>query len=175
MTDLPEKFGINPKRSKIWIDARSSLHAIHSETDGLEGWFEAEFLGDGRLDPKVTPKARLELPVDNLSSGNLLYDREMRRRVDARRYPTISGELTGMTANGHDGEYMVGGTITFRGVTRPYEERMALSMPDRDTLRLEGEHRFDIRDFGMDPPKILTLRVYPEVAVRVAIVATKNT
>ena len=32
-------------------------------------------------------------------------------------------------------------------------------------------HIFDIRDFGMEPPKILTFRVYPEVEVSVDIVA----
>jgi hypothetical protein len=36
-----------------------------------------------------------------------------------------------------------------------------------------GEHTFDIRDFGMDPPKILMFRVEPEVNVRVEIVAEK--
>ena len=75
------KFFIDPNRSKVWIDARSSLHPIHSETGGLEGWFQAELLGGGRLNPTVTPRARLELPVERLSSGNPLYDREMRRRV----------------------------------------------------------------------------------------------
>ena len=41
-------------------------------------------------------------------------------------------------------------------------------------LRLEGERVFDIREFGMQPPKILMLRVFPEVSVRVSIEATKD-
>jgi hypothetical protein len=41
-------------------------------------------------------------------------------------------------------------------------------------LRLEGRSTFDIRDFGMDPPRILMLRVHPEVAVRVEIVAERE-
>ncbi len=45
---------------------------------------------------------------------------------------------------------------------------------DDSTLQLEGESTFDIRDFGMEPPRILLLRVHPEVKVRVAIVATKE-
>ena len=27
---------------EVWIDAKSSLHPIHSQTDGLEGWLELE-------------------------------------------------------------------------------------------------------------------------------------
>ena len=66
---------------------------------------------------------------------------------------------------------MVGGDIEFRGVTRSYEDEMTLVALDDHTVQLEGERTFDIRDFGMEPPKILTLRVYPEVKVRVVIVA----
>jgi polyisoprenoid-binding protein YceI len=155
----------------VWIDARSSLHPIHSETTGLEGWFEADVQGGGRINPAVTPHARLELAVDEMTSGNPLYDREMRRRIDARRYPTISGQLTFMKSTEHDGRYLVGGEITFRGVTKPYEDEVTLTQLDDATVRLEGEHTFDVRDFGMEPPRILALRVYPDVKVRVEIIA----
>ena len=37
-----------------------------------------------------------------------------------------------------------------------------------------GQSSFDIRDFGMEPPRILMLRVQPEVTVRVEIVAEKE-
>ena len=167
------RFDIDPARSRVSIDARSSLHPIHSETAGLEGWFEADVQGGGRVNPAVAPRAQLELAVDQMSSGNPLYDREMRRRIDARRYPTISGQLTFMKAAEDDGRYLVGGEITFRGVTRPYEDEVTLSQLDDATLRLEGEHTFDIRDFGMEPPRILALRVYPDVKVRVEIIADK--
>ena len=165
------RFDIDPARSRVWIDARSSLHPIHSETTGLEGWFEADVQGDGRINPAVTPRAQLELAVDEMTSGNPLYDREMRRRIDARRYPMISGQLTFMKPGEDDGRYVVGGEITFRGVTKPYEDEITLTQLDDATLRLEGQHTFDIRDFGMEPPRILALRVYPDVKVRVEIIA----
>jgi polyisoprenoid-binding protein YceI len=165
------RFEIDPERSRVWIDARSSLHPIHSETAGLEGWFEADIQGGGRVNGAVAPRARLELPVARLSSGNPLYDREMRRRIDARRYPTISGDLRLMEEAEGDHRYKISGDITFRGVTKPYEDEMTLTSLDDDTIRLEGQRTFDVRDFGMDPPKILTLRVFPDVTVRVDIVA----
>jgi polyisoprenoid-binding protein YceI len=168
------KFAIDPDRSKVWISAQSSLHPIHAETMGLEGWFEAEVLGGGRINPTVVPHARLELPVEMLTSGNALYDREMRRRVDARRFPRITGELTSMKEASGEGRYIVGGDLTFRGVTRSFEDEMTLSMPNEHALCLDGERVFDIRDFGMEPPRILTLRVHPEVTVKVAIVASDD-
>jgi polyisoprenoid-binding protein YceI len=159
----------------VWIDARSSLHPINSRTMGLGGWLDADIGDDGRLNPAVTPQARLELPVDLLTSGNLLYDREMRRRIGAKRYPTISGELRFMKEGREAGRYLVGGDVSFRGVTRSYEDEMSLAMLDDHTVRLSGERTFDVREFGMEPPRILTLRVHPDVVVKVEIVATDGT
>ena len=48
---------------------------------------------------------------------------------------------------------------------------MSFAMADEHTVTLAGERTFDIRHFGMEPPRILTLRVYPEVTVRIEIVA----
>jgi integrase/recombinase XerD len=42
------------------------------------------------------------------------------------------------------------------------------------TLRLAGESTFDVRDFGMEPPRIPMLRVEPDVKVRVEIFAEKS-
>ena len=47
-------------------------------------------------------------------------------------------------------------------------------MPNPRTLAIRGEHGFDIRDFGMEPPRILMLRVEPDVSVRVEIIAEKE-
>ena len=114
------------------------------------------------------------LMVERLSSGNRLEDRELRRRIDTRRYPTIEGRLTEMRPSGRDGRYVVRGDLTLRGVTHSYQDEMTISEVDDRTLRLEGQSTFDIRDFGMEPPRILMLKVDPEVAVKVALVATKE-
>ena len=36
-----------------------------------------------------------------------------------------------------------------------------------DGISLTGEDVFDIREFGMKPPSMLMVRVYPEISVRV--------
>jgi polyisoprenoid-binding protein YceI len=164
------RFRIDPGRSRLWIEARSTLHPIGAETAGLEGWFDAELSGDGRVSLSATPRAQLTLRVDLLSSGNAFYDSEMRRRIEARKFPVITGDLTTIREAGADERYVVTGELTFRGVTRSYTDEMTLSSPDGQTLRLEGARVFDIRDFGLQPPRLLGLRVYPDVAVKVLIV-----
>lgn len=167
------KYRILPGRSRVWIDARSNVHPIHTEVEGLEGWLELSINGKG-IDVDQAPKGHLEFPVENLKSGNALEDRELRRRIDSRRYPSIAGDLKEMkTAEGLS--YTVGGDLTFRGVTRTYEDKMTFAALDDRTISLAGESTFDIRDFGMEPPRILMLKVQPEVTVRVEIVAEKET
>ena len=156
------------------INARSSLHPIHSETDGLNGWIDLEVLGGGRLNLAVPPSAQLSLPVDQLKSGNPLEDRELKRRIDARRYPTIDGQLTEMTETGRVGCYLVGGDVTFRGTTRHHEDEVTVEQINDSTIKLEGTSTFDIRDFGMQPPRILLLKVFPDVTVTVEIVAERE-
>src|SRR6516162_1782848 len=90
------RYRIVPDRSRVIIDARSSLHPIHTETDGLEGWLELEVEPGGRVDLSAAAAGHLQLAVSRLRSGNPLEDREPRRRIDARRYPVIAGELAVM-------------------------------------------------------------------------------
>ena len=164
-------FRIVPERSWVEIHARSSLHPIETRTTGPEGDVNVEIQGGGRVNLKPSPRGTLLLRVERLASGNPLVTRELRRRIDARHYPTIEGELTEMREAADDDRYLVRGDVTFRGVTRTYEEEMTITALDDRTVRLVGEATFDIRDFGMEPPRILMLRVEPEVRVRVHIVA----
>jgi polyisoprenoid-binding protein YceI len=104
-----------------------------------------------------------------------VQDAEVLRRIDARRFPTIDGVLTHVEVGGAADRYRVGGDVTFRGVTRPYEDDIELHFVDDRTVKLEGRSRFDIREFGMKAPRILMLRVEPVVAVRVEILAVRET
>jgi YceI-like domain len=168
------RYHIVPERSRVWIDARSSLHPIHSTTDGLEGFVDLETQDGDGVDLSVEPAGKLSFRVDRLSSGNRLEDRELQRRIDARRFPTIDGVLTQIERGDDDSRYRVTGDLAFRGVVRRCEDEMTISVIDDRMLRLDGRSTFDIRDFGMDPPRILMLRVDPEVVVRVEILAERE-
>jgi polyisoprenoid-binding protein YceI len=168
------RFSIVPERSRVSIDARSSLHPIHTETDGLEGWVELDVADGAKVNLAAPPAGHLELPVEQLRSGNALEDRELQRRIDARRYPTIAGDLSLMKDTAHDGRYLVAGDLTFRGVTRRCQDEMIVERLDPRTIRLSGESTFDVRDFGMEPPRILMFKVQPDVKVAVEIIAEKE-
>jgi polyisoprenoid-binding protein YceI len=165
------RFLVDSEASRVSIEARSSLHPIRSETSGVKGWFEATFDAEGSLDPGADLGGHLQLSAESLSTGNGLYDREMRRRIDVRRYPMIAGDLLSITPTPTPGRYRVEGNVTFRGESRRASDEMAIGLGTGGEVRLEGEHTFDMRDFKMEPPKLLTLRVFPDVLVKVALVA----
>jgi polyisoprenoid-binding protein YceI len=160
------RYTLDSVRSCVWVSGRSSLHPINTETRGINGWFEAATRTDGSLDLDQPVSGELELAVERLTSGNQLYDRELRRRIDARRFPTISGRLTRIVVDGAHPEYSVTGEVSFHGKTKTFEHGMRIEASDGG-IALTGEDQFDIREFGMKPPSMLMVRVYPEISVRV--------
>jgi polyisoprenoid-binding protein YceI len=162
-------YSIVPGASEVLIAAKSTVHAINGTAVEVEGSVDADVAGG-------VPRSldgRIEVPIDSLRSGNPLYDAELKRRVDARRFPSIVGQVRNAVPLGDDGLFRVEGDLTFHGVTRAIEGKV-LVREDGDRLTLEGEHVFDIRDFGVKPPKILMLRVEPTVKVRIRLTASRR-
>jgi polyisoprenoid-binding protein YceI len=169
---MQPRYNFDSDRSCVWVSGRSSLHPINTETRGITGWFEAGAHEDGTLDLDAPIKGELQVAVEKLTSGNSIYDRELRRRIDARRHPTIEGRVTRIVAEGTHPHYSVTGDIVFHGKTRSFEHAMEIQISE-DEVALTGDYVFDIREFGMNPPSMLMIRVYPEIAVRIELYGTR--
>jgi len=162
------RFIIDPEASEVWIEGTSSVHPIHASATGLTGWVELSRSRSGiARAPRLAGEVRIA--VDRLSSGNSLVDRETRRRVDARRHPEIVGTITGGERSAAD-RLAVTGDIAFRGEVRPVSGELTVS-DDGDRLVLDGSETFDVREWGLEPPRVALLRVHPEVGVRIHVVA----
>lgn len=167
------RYELVPEESGVHVRASSSLHAVTMDATGLTGYLEAEVGEDGAVAPDPTPRGRLVLAVDRLRSGNPLYDREGARRIDADRFPEIVGELVAMEHLG-DGRHRTTGRLTFHGETCDVEGELVVRRPDARTVVLDGEQVFDVRDWGVRPPRVLMLRVHPDARVRVHLVARRR-
>jgi polyisoprenoid-binding protein YceI len=149
----------------------SNVHPVEVQATGIYGFIEAHFNGEGTLDPSGPHRAHLAFWVENLNSGNELRDIEMLRRMDGRGHPSIEWTIKGVSVQGN-GRCRARGEVTVRGRTRPFEEDFKMSVgPGR--LVVEGQHVFDVRDFGIVPPRFFWLWIEPEVKVGVRIVATQ--
>lgn len=152
--------------SVLEIHARSSVHPVEGKTSEIRGQASGE-LKDGRIDLDQQPSGYFEIPVDALKSGHKLQDLEMRRRIEAKKYPTIRYEVK--EVKGGPDTFQVRGALTFHGVTKEFASEVRAKV-DNGTLYAEGELTMDIRDFGVQPPKILNLQVYPDVRIVVRLV-----
>lgn len=164
---------MRPGSSSIETEVRSSLHPIHSQAGALTGEVAGEFDSEGRLRLDLPHGGWVEVPVVELRSGSRLSDMEMQRRAEAGRYPVIRFEVTkAWRVNGSD-RYRASVDVIAHGRTRRIEEDFTLAI-DGERVVLEAQHTFDIRDFGVSPPRIFMLKVEPQVKVRVRLVAEEQ-
>ena len=165
------RYRIVADASEVVIDARSNVHPIHQRARGVDGFVDLEMAADGSVDLAQGVTAEISLATDRLVGSNPLETRELRRRIDARSHPTITGRLDDLQAADTPGAYLARGVVTFRGESRPAEDELRITRDEHGALRVEGSHEFDIREFGMEPPRVLLMRVEPIVRIRIDVVA----
>lgn len=140
---------------------------------GLEGVVEAE-PGEGTTLPRLGVPTRVEVETQRLRSGNGLVDGELQRRLDARKFPRIRGELARVSAGTTAGTCRLTGELTLHGVTRSLEVEVTVRQLDPRTLEIVGGRAIDMRDFGLPPPSFLMFRMQPEVQVRARLIAERE-
>lgn len=122
---------------------------------------------DGRIDAGHPAAAHLELLVSRLTSGNSAYDSELRRQINARRFPTSYLDLHDVAPlDPPSSSFEVRGEITLRGVAVPATGVVVAELPEPELLVVSGEETVDISDFGIPPPTLFMIKIDPEVKVR---------
>jgi polyisoprenoid-binding protein YceI len=160
------RFAVVSDRSAVLVRARSNVGSIEFGTNVVTGSVSAKLERSPAgtalsLDPSAV--AALDIDVTTLTSGNPVYDAELRRRVDANRFPLASLALDDVHSLGDD-LYEVEGHLTFHDVSRALRGSVQASVVG-DTLTVVGEQVVDIRDFEITTPSLLMLRIYPDVRV----------
>jgi PadR family transcriptional regulator, regulatory protein PadR len=159
------RFVLDPERSAVLIDARSTVGPICFGSTGVTGSLYAA-MGDGGVSTEIPPSGGLTIDMRGLSSGNKLYDAELHRRINSRRFPTAKVELKECTPSAPGWRYRLRGELTFHGITRRTEGTVQIEAASDDRIVVSGEQAFDIRDFALPSPTMLMLRIFPDVRVR---------
>lgn len=162
------RYRIDPDRSTVVVEARSSVGPIAWEGVGPSGEFAVAGI-DGEIHPGSDPGGWMELRLDQLTSGNRLYDAELLRRVDASQHPVARVELQDVTTGDTDGWYHATGELRFHGVTRRISGDIEVEVREDHTVLVTGDQQIDIRDFGLPAPTMLMLKVYPDVHVHMVV------
>ena len=165
------QYRIDAERSEVFVEARSNVHPIEIRTQGVSGTIELEVRG-GQIDLSSAPRAELEIAADRLRSGIDLYDSEIHRRIEVRKFRSVKGQLRDASEIG-PGRYRLRGSLSLHGVTRDIEGEVRVRVGD-DWLEFEGAKTLDMRDFKLEPPKILMLEVQAEINLRAKIRAVRS-
>lgn len=158
-------FRFLPRQSAVVIKARSNIGPITFMTGSINGEIGIQISEDGEIVLDDNISARLEIPLGTLTSGNVLYDAEILRRVDARRFPLAVVELISLSRIGSTSGYELTGTVTMHGVTRAIEGTVSAGFPTGSTIVVTGEQVVDIREFELGVPSTFMLKIYPDVSI----------
>jgi hypothetical protein len=168
-------FEVQPGRSAVLVKARSNVGPISFATSEVRGSISAEVDGS-RIDVRSPVSARITVSLTSLTSGNTLYDTELKRRIDARRYPDAVVELR-EAARAEDGagggggssgtavRYHLVGAIEIHDIGRSIEGSVTVESTSKGVLIVRGQQTIDIREFDLEVPTTLALKIYPEVAI----------
>jgi polyisoprenoid-binding protein YceI len=164
------RYRVVPDKSRLWAEARSSLHPVNLETNGLTGTIEAE-IATGEV--TLTAPFRVEIDAERLRSGNGLVDGELQRRLETRKFPRVVGAVR-EAVPGEGRRWTLRGDLTLHGVSQATDAEVTVRVVNDDTIEIEGEKVIDMQDYGLTPPKLFMFRVYPEVKVRARLVAVRE-
>ncbi|HVL92433.1 MAG TPA: YceI family protein [Acidimicrobiales bacterium] len=156
--------------STVELNARSSVHPVHASVSDLEGEVNVDASG-GSFSLSPAPSGYVEMQVDSLKSGKKLEDMALRKVLDAKKFPAIRYELR--SADGGPDHFKIRGALTFHGTTREFDEEISAKL-ENGKLVVEGEHEFNIEDWGVKAPKILSLQVYPDVKIKARLVGKEG-
>jgi hypothetical protein len=158
------RFRVVPERSVVLIEARSTVGPIRFGAMGLTGAISVDLRG-GEICCDAPPLADLVIAVDELRSGNSLYDAELLRRIEARRFPQVALTLRECAPIGTGDRYRLAAEVMFHGITRPLRGTVGVKLLSERKLVVTGDHALDVRDFQLPSPTVLMLRIYPDVRV----------
>ncbi len=144
------------------------MHPVHGSATQLTGFVDA-VCDDATVALDPPPQMHVEFPIEGLASGNGLQDRQMWKLLDSKRNPIVRADLRELRGLGGN-RYAAGGEITLCGRSRRYDGELTIAL-NGARMSVDGDLRLDIRDFGIQPPRFLTLTVQPEVNVRLRLVA----
>lgn len=158
----------------LWIEGDSTLHRWSSTSTAVEMSFT---LAEGATDPaeavasSAVKGAEARVPAASLKSGESAMDKNMRRAMNAEKFPEVLYKLASYgPAKSKEGGVMAvetKGELTINGRTKIVAIGMEL-VRSSEGLRARGAHALKMSDYGITPPKLMlgTIKVRDDVTVR---------
>ena len=168
---LAQAAGAQTAGAKLTISGTSTVRSWACEATGFTiapnpaKGFEAGVLEGEKALQSVTVK----VPVAGIDCGNETMDDHLRKALKAGDHPEITYTLGTYELRDAEGGVAVTseGRLTIAGQERPITMDVTVSADGKGGLRVKGEQKIDMTDFGVKPPKLMlgTLKVGEMVKV----------
>jgi polyisoprenoid-binding protein YceI len=178
----PQRFVIVPGRStasyavdEVFLRENNRLFTAVGVTRGVSG----EIILD-RMQPAQSQVSEIKADLRMLSSDSERRDRALREKyLDTRQFPYATlgnGRLTGLPARVQDGRrftFVIAGDLNVHGTTRATRWQ-GDAVVSGDTLRGTARTQVKMSDFGIEVPRLLSLRSEDDVIVTIEFVAAAH-
>lgn len=163
------RYEARPESSLVRVEGTSTLHGWTVEGRDIQGYLEIEEgfqtgpvadLPSLRL-RGVQPRVRIEIPVLSLNSHKEGMDEKMYEALKEKGHPKIVYRLMEAVLGDNPDlqkfplQLDTRGELTVAGVSRPVEMRVSVARVGERQLRITGETRLRMTDFGIKPPRAM--------------------
>jgi len=177
-------------QSRVLFTSDAPLETVDGISTSTAGSFTVDL-----ANPSRQLSGRVEVTATTLRTGVDLRDEHLRGEnwLDAAHHPSITLEVTGTTlatpiAANRPAMARVRGRFTLHGVTREVTVPVTVRLIplsgeyagmegigiNADMLRVQGEFRLALTDYGISVPALLRLKVSNDIRVRVDLTAFRH-
>jgi polyisoprenoid-binding protein YceI len=163
------RYAIDSERSQITALATSNVHDTTCRLSRVSGWVEAD------SENLLRARAHIDVDMRVVDAGDFLKNAKLKKDLDLDRYPQASFDIDKSESTSRDGGTLM---AVVRGTLRWRNREKVIQAKARGTLspeRLEAtaEFSFDMRDFDLEPPRVLMFKIEPLIAVKVRLLAAR--
>jgi YceI-like protein len=167
----PTAIDMQPE-SKVWVEGTSSVRGYKCNAVAMNATLQSA--GGGAVQAilageKAVGGADLTIDVAQLECGNGTMNGHMRKAIKAEANPAILFKLTSyeLTKNADTLRIAMTGDLTLAGTQKTITLQALAKDGGNGTLLVEGSHELNMRDYGINPPKLMlgTLKVHDKVKV----------
>ncbi|WP_223034107.1 YceI family protein [Hanstruepera marina] len=150
---LAQQFNLNNGKSSMSIFGTSSLHDWEETVEEQSGTIKLNTEGQISI-----TALNISIVAESIKSGKSAMDKNTYKALDTKNHKYITFKMYEskkiIDLGNSEYQVIVSGKLSVSGVTKTVDLSFKMKVT-ADTVTLEGEKTFNMKDYGIEPPKAL--------------------